>query len=77
MLDARPLEAARRRLDVTLRELWASYFALGGSCSLLQVGNHLAGTAQISSHQHDVLVHALNERFLDRDMDHPVEYSRP
>lgn len=76
-LDVRPLEAALRVLDVTLRELWSSYFALGGTCSLLQVRNHLAGTAEISGLQHDVLVHALNERFLDRGMDHPLEYTRP
>ncbi|MGI8683758.1 MAG: hypothetical protein ACR2MO_01420 [Acidimicrobiales bacterium] len=77
LLDVLPLAAARRLLHLTLNDLWASYFALGGSCSLVQVENHLAGAAQVSGLQHDVLVHALNEEFQDRDMDNPLEYSRP
>jgi len=77
VLDVAPLEAAREQLDISLGDLWGSYFALGGSSSLAAVGRHLAGDDQMSDVQHDVLVQALNERFQDRDMNHPVAYSRP
>ena len=77
LLDVKPLEAARQQLDMTLSDLWQRYFALGGSCSLTEIEEHLAGARQLSGPQHDVLVHALNERFQDHDMNHPLEYSRP
>lgn len=77
VLDVVPLEAARQQLEVTLKDLWDGYFQLGGSCSLVKVQDHMCGGAQLPGIQHDILVHALNELFLERDMNHPLKYSRP
>ena len=76
-LDVEPLEAARRRLGLSHRTVWHAYFGLGGSCSPAIIESYLGGGPDVSASQHDVLVHALNEVFLDRDMNHPLGYSRP
>ncbi|CAN5170160.1 hypothetical protein BH18ACT4_BH18ACT4_10600 [soil metagenome] len=36
---------------------------------------YLRGDAEFSGHEHDVLVHALNEGFAERDLNHPLSYS--
>jgi len=76
-LDVAPLEAARELLGLSRHRLWEAYFELGGNSSPADVGQHLSGGPQLTRLEHDVLVHALNEEFLDRDMNHPVPYSHP
>ena len=69
------LDAAKGMLGVSLDALWLDYFGLGGSLRRTQIGAFLAGEQSISDHDHDVLVQALNERFLDRGEDHPLDYA--
>ena len=58
-------------------ELWLRYFELGGMDSPLEVEAYLFGALQPSTHDHDLLVHALNERFAELGRGHPVPYSDP
>lgn len=60
---------------MSLDALWLDYFGLGGSLRRTQIGSFLAGERLISDHDHDMLVQALNERFLDRGEDHPLDYA--
>lgn len=70
-----PVEAARSMLELPLGELWIDYFALGGSLAPAEIQAFLAGQQPLGDHDHDLLVHALNERFVDRGEDHPLGYA--
>lgn len=65
------------RLDAHLTggELWLRYFELGGMSSPFQVEAFLAGALEPTPHDHDILAHALNERFSELGGDHPVPYT--
>ena len=69
------LERARRDLGMSMEELWASYFALGGMSTAFEVEAYLLGALDTPSHVHDRLAVALNERFSELGGDHPVPYS--
>lgn len=77
MPDVVPLEPARRQLGLTYYALWQAYFELGGVGRPTDIERHLGGGLQLSDLEHDMLVHSLNEMFADRDMNHPLGYSRP
>jgi hypothetical protein len=64
------------RLDAQLSngELWLRYFELGGMRTGLELEAVLLGFLQPSIHDHDVIAHALNERFTEMGGDHPVPY---
>ena len=68
------LEAARTMLGLSLFELWYDYVGVGGSLMPKELGERLAGDGQLDDREHDFLVQALNERFVDRDEDHPLAY---
>jgi hypothetical protein len=68
------LDRYRRDADLSRSELWLRYFELGGMSSALQLEAFLYGALQPSSHDHDVIAHALNERFSELGGDHPVPY---
>lgn len=70
-----PVEAARSMLDVSLDQLWIDYFALGGTLSRARIQAFLTGERPLRDHDHDLLVQALNERFIDRGEDHPLGYA--
>jgi hypothetical protein len=65
------------RLDAGLShgELWLRYFELGGMCTGLQLEAILYGALLASAHDHDVIAHALNERFVEMGGNHPVPYA--
>ena len=69
------LDQARQAADLTPAELWGRYFELGGMSSPLEVDAYLFGALIPTAHDHDVLAHALNERFVELGGDHPVPYS--
>jgi hypothetical protein len=69
------LEMHRRNADLSQDELWFRYFELGGMSSEFQVEAFLFGVLRPSKHDHDVLAHALNERFVELGGNHPVPYS--
>ena len=68
------LDIARRQLDVTYMDLWIDYFALGGILDVAGLTGYLQGNRSNTDSDHDVIVHALNERFRDRGEDNPVKY---
>jgi hypothetical protein len=55
-------------------ELWMRYFELGGMSTALQVDAFLYGALVPTVHDHDLLAHALNERFVELGGNHPVPY---
>jgi hypothetical protein len=76
MVDGIALENARQLADVTVDQLWLRYFALGGTATRDDLDALLRGDDEFDTVQHDVVVHALNERFVELEMNHPVPYSR-
>lgn len=69
------LELARRHAGLSPAELWMRTFELGGMSTSLEVDAYLHGALEPTAHEYDVLVHALNERFVELGGDHPVPYS--
>jgi len=69
------LDQYRRDADLSHAELWLRYFELGGMSTGLQLEAFLYGALQPSTHDHDVIAHALNERFVELGGNHPVPYS--
>jgi hypothetical protein len=68
------LEAYRRKADLSRGELWLRYFELGGMSTAFQLEAYLHGALEPSPHDHDVIAHALNERFVELGGNHPVAY---
>jgi hypothetical protein len=65
----------RRDAGLTRGELWLRYFELGGMSSAFQMEAFLYGALTPSPHDHDVIAHALNERFVELGGNHPVPYT--
>jgi hypothetical protein len=76
MAKRRPdaLDHFRRDAELTRGELWLRYFELGGMSTAFQLEAFLYGALQPSIHDHDVIAHALNERFAEMGGNHPVPY---
>jgi hypothetical protein len=71
------LQVAFEQADLTLFGLWLRYVGLGGTAPVDDVHAHLRGIRILDPLQHDTLVQALNERFMEQDMNHPIPYERP
>lgn len=69
------LDVYRRDAGLTHSELWLRYFELGGMSTTFQLEACLHGALHPSKHEHDIIAHALNERFVELGGDHPVPYS--
>ena len=69
------LDNFRRDAALSHGELWLRYFELGGMSTGLQLEAYLYGALQPTRHDHDVIVHALNERFVELGGNHPVPYA--
>jgi hypothetical protein len=69
------LDRSRQDTGFSHGELWLRYFELGGMSTALQVEAFLYGALQPSPHDHDVIAHALNERFVELGGNHPVPYA--
>jgi hypothetical protein len=79
LMTGEPLEALdafRRLAELTHPELWMRYFELGGMSTGIEVEAFLYGALEPSPHDHDVIAHALNERFVELGGNHPVPYFR-
>ncbi|MHB8220040.1 MAG: hypothetical protein ACYDHU_06930 [Acidimicrobiales bacterium] len=70
------LDVYRREAGLSRGELWLRYFALGGMSSAFEVEAFLESVLVPTAHDHDVLAHALNERFVEMGGNHPVPYHR-
>lgn len=68
------LDVFRQDADLSHGELWLRYFELGGMSTGMQLEAFLYGALLPSAHDHDVIAHALNERFTEMGGDHPVPY---
>jgi hypothetical protein len=68
------LDLFRQQADLSRGELWLRYFELGGMSTAFQLEAFLYGALRPTPHDHDVLAHALNERFVELGGNHPVPY---
>ncbi|CAN5654541.1 MAG: hypothetical protein ACR2HP_17830 [Ilumatobacteraceae bacterium] len=68
------LDTARRQLGLSVLELWTEYFALGGRIDANGLAAYLRAASDLSDTEHNVIAHALNERFQASGSDHPVAY---
>ena len=58
-------DAARRDVGLSQDELWVRYFALGGSAMPTEFEAYVVGALEPAQGDHDMLVHALNERSME------------
>ncbi len=68
------LDRFRLEAELSHGELWLRYFELGGMSTALQVEAFLYGALVPTSHDHDVVALALNERFIELTGSGPVPY---
>lgn len=68
------LEAARRLSGLSVPDLWWRYFSLGGKETMHALRGFLAGSEPTGVPDRNVLVHAMNERFAEQGLGHPVPY---
>lgn len=68
-------DRARTDAGLTHGELWLRYFELGGMSTAFQLEAFLFGALRPSARDHDVIAHALNERFVELGGNHPVPYA--
>ncbi len=68
------LDTFRQEAALSHGELWLRYFELGGMSTGLQLEAYCYGALEPSRHDHDVIAHALNERFVELGGNHPVPY---
>lgn len=66
---------ARDDAGLSAPELWRRYVELGGMSSSDEVESILRLEVLPTLHDHDVLAHALNERFSELGRNHPVAYA--
>lgn len=53
------------RAGLSLEDLWLRYFEIAGDASPLELEAFLQGILTPDRREHDKLVHALNERFME------------
>ncbi|MBV8221431.1 MAG: hypothetical protein JO325_23440 [Solirubrobacterales bacterium] len=75
MRGGRQIKAGRVALGVSLVELWCLYFALGGSATPAEMADYLEDRLTLPFVEHDMLAHALNERFSAVGMGYPLPYA--
>jgi anti-anti-sigma factor len=64
--SGRELENGRQHADLSVKNLFVAYFALGGTADFAGMVAHLRGSAEVlDARQRDVAAHALNERLAD------------
>jgi hypothetical protein len=68
------LDRFRLEADLSHGELWLRYFELGGMSTALELEAFVYGVLRPSSHDHDVIALALNERFSELGAVSPVPY---
>ena len=75
MATLHALRSARELLELSLLELWIGYFSVGGNHDAAHLAAYLAGDVQGADPQdHDHIIDALNEVFIDRRLDPPLSY---
>ena len=69
------LEQARLDTGLSMTDLWVRYFGVGGMSTALEIDAFLYGALVPTAHDRDLLAVALNERFYELGLDHPIPYS--
>jgi hypothetical protein len=69
------MEATRLRLELTVRDLWLRYVALGGTGDAFDLDGYLQGLVPLEAFQQDVLAQSLNEALDDLYWAHHVPLS--
>jgi hypothetical protein len=70
------LDSFRQQAGLSHGELWLRYFELGGMSTGFELEAFLYGMLLPSTHDRNVIVHAINERFGELGRNHPVAYSK-
>lgn len=68
------LDLARLDAGLSHAELWLRYFEIGGMRTAVELEAFLYDALQPSAHDHDLIVHALNERRAELHRSDPVAY---
>ena len=69
------VRAAREQLGLSVSDLWIAYFGVGGNHDFSQLAAYLANDGhEIDPVDHDYIIAALNDAFVDRGLDHPLDY---
>lgn len=55
-------------------QLWLRCIAMGDAVSELELEAYVLGLLVPDHHQHDVIAQAINEHFIERGQNHPVQY---
>ncbi len=72
---ANTLDKFRRDALLSHSELWLRYFELGGMSTPFELEALIYGALEPTSHERDLIAHALNERFVELGGNHPVPYA--
>lgn len=70
-----PLDGPRRQARLSVDELWVRYFGNGGTATMAQFQAFLGEDRWPGTLQYDIAVSALNDRFTEMDLDHPIPYA--
>jgi hypothetical protein len=73
--DAIVLDQARKKIGLSIDQLWMRYFELGGKADPLELEAILGGILKPEAYQFNVIAHALNECYMERCENHPVAYA--
>lgn len=63
-----------RLAGLSYHQLWVRYLELGGLGSMAAVRDHVESDQCPDPTEHKILAQVLNEIFVDRGHDHPVDY---
>lgn len=75
MPDAALLDQARKRVGLSIDELWMCYFAMGGKADPFEFEAILHGVLKPESYQYNIVAQALNECLSDRGESDLVPYA--
>lgn len=69
------LQTGRELAGLSVHDLWVAYWSIGGMATPQVLMSYLDGTHEPEAGDYDVVAQAINDQFVDRQMDHPVPYA--
>jgi hypothetical protein len=73
--DIAVVDQARKKLGLSLSQLWISYFTIGGKADRIEFEAFFHGVMRPDPLEYNVLAHAVNEHFMDRGEEQRVAYA--
>jgi hypothetical protein len=55
-------------------QLWLEYVGISGAAGPFEIEAYVSGLLKPNAYEHDLIAQALNEWFMERGQDHPVDY---